>query len=64
MTKTAWFRIIDPSQGNHIGEESLRYWADIETAEEAIKFYCDTHNKHFGTQWQLYKIDQILEARE
>lgn len=60
MNKTIFFRITDPSQGNHIGEASLKYWDDVETAQDAIQFYCDTYNKHFGTQWQLFKIDQIF----
>jgi hypothetical protein len=55
-----FFRVIDSSQGNHIGSAELKYWSDTESATEAIKFYCDTHNKHFGTNWQLYKIDEVL----
>jgi hypothetical protein len=25
--------------------------------EDAIKFYCDSQNRHGGTAWELYKID-------
>jgi len=55
-----YFRVIDSTQGHHIGDAELNYWADVETAEQAIKFYCDTQNKHCGTNWQLYKIDAYL----
>jgi hypothetical protein len=56
-TKKVFFRVIDHSQGSHVGEAELNYWADCESAEDAIKFYCDTKNKHSGTSWELYKID-------
>jgi hypothetical protein len=56
---TVHFRVIDSSQGCHIGSAELKYWSDCESATDAIKFYCDNHNKHFGTNWQLYKIDQV-----
>ena len=54
-----YFRVIDASQGNHIGSAELQYWHDVETAKDAIQFYCDNHNKHFGTSWKLYKIDEV-----
>jgi hypothetical protein len=56
-TRKVFFRVIDHSQGSHIGEAELNYWADCESAGDAIKFYCDTKNKHSGTKWELYKID-------
>jgi hypothetical protein len=62
MNKIVHFRVIDHSQGGNIGDAELKFWADVETAEQAIKFYCDTHNKHFGTNWELYKIDLQREA--
>ena len=55
-----YFRVIDNSQGNYIGEAELKYWHDVETAEQAIDFYCSNQNKHFGTNWQLYKIDKVI----
>jgi hypothetical protein len=55
--KKVYFRVIDHSQGGHIGTADLRYWADCESAESAIQFYCDSQNKHAGTAWQLFKID-------
>lgn len=55
--KKVFFRVIDHTQGGHIGTAELRYWADCESAEDAIKFYCDSQNRHGGTAWELYKID-------
>jgi hypothetical protein len=60
--KKVFFRVIDHSQGSHIGDAELLYWADCESAEDAIKFYCDTKNKHSGTKWELYKIDGFLNG--
>jgi hypothetical protein len=61
--KKVFFTIIDHTQGGHIGEAELRYWADCESAESAIKFYCDIQNKHFGTAWSLFKIDGYLNEQ-
>jgi hypothetical protein len=55
--KKVFFRVIDHTQGGHIGTAELRYWADCESAESAIQFYCDSQNKHAGTAWRLFKID-------
>jgi len=60
IEKKAYFRVIDHSQGSHIGDAELNYWADCESAEDAIKFFCDSKNKHSGTKWELYKLDGIL----
>ena len=57
IEKKVYFRVIDHSQSSHIGDAELNYWADCESAEDAIKFFCDSKNKHFGTKWELYKID-------
>ena len=57
IEKKVYFRVIDHSQGSHIGDAELNYWADCESAEDAIKFFCDSKNKHSGTKWELYKID-------
>jgi hypothetical protein len=58
-----FFRIIDHTQGSHIGSAELWYWADCESAESAIKFYCDSQNKHCGTAWELYRIDGYLNEQ-
>jgi len=61
--KKVYFRIIDHTQGSHIGAAELNYEPDYESAQEAIAFYCDTQNKYSGTAWQLYKIDCYLNKQ-
>jgi hypothetical protein len=56
-TRKVYFRVIDHSQGGHVGGAELNYWADCESAQDAIKFYCDSQNRHAGTNWELYTID-------
>ena len=43
--RKVYFRVIDHSQGGHVGGAELNYWADCESAQDAIKFYCDSQNK-------------------
>lgn len=61
--KKVFFRVIDHTQGNHIGTAELWYLAGYESAEDAIKFYCDSQNKHSGTAWKLFKIDGYLNEQ-
>jgi len=58
-----FFRVIDHTQGSHIGTAELWYYSAVESAESAIKFYCDSQNRHCKTAWELYKIDGYLNEQ-